>query len=1192
MIRSGKKKESIFPHHAKVFFSAALTAGCLLAFAAAQQLPTATKTWVTDVSHSVVLLHFDSTGTWQHLRVRYVEEPKSCRGGTGGNLELASFPRHTGISSNTTQPVGGLLPQTGYEICPELSDDGKKWYLGASAKFTTLPLPSRHPAVPIPPKRFHTNYPDTSGYETATIAADCHDFVPVLSRALSRQLERGTVINIPAGTVCVGNYSLGQPAADVVRFTNTAVHVANSTITLPHHGYSEGQGIIFGTWYGCLPGSNGALDCGTQGVGSIVPGQLYFAHVVDTNTIQVYSGGPAGASGKLCTFETPGNGTNLIVKWPRPLHWIIIRTATSDAQFDPEHVRISPAWLPKMAVLRTPVSYLGTQNSNVLFHLGDQDGGLMSMNANIRFVGIEFTYPPSPEASLSSNPVPHFELFHTNRFNQNIIFDRCYFHALTKPDRTARAFWWDGMNQAIVDSYIDGLEFYHPFFTGLQLTRTSPTSFSIGPGSYSWGSGSARLEHAVTVQLTGNSGPATRQAFVYYSIPGKLQIALPPGVTGMCSPAPCHVFTSTESPGNGLSGEADHYPNQGTTDNYWIDPVFSASPSCNQKETLFGNWKAPPGVFDPVGAHSLGLAFTSSANGYVCGIRYYRDAAEKGTHTAVLFTLDGKAVSHGVFANETGAGWQEAAFPNPARISAGQKLVASVRVNNGAFASKRFFQNGSADSEHLHAFAQYVNGSGSCNFADAWPKDFVGNNAAAQIGCIQIQNGQIVRLDKAEPYANPWDTEGCQCMIGGVGPGPYAFINNYVEGSGNVWHHDDGGGRWASRGDYFYYRNRFHAPQSEMFGGPESDGLLYGHRQLMEWKAGQRILLEGNVFDGGWVESTPYGELLDFSSRSGDGIRDVDIRNNTFEHAATALLSPTSLGDPKPAPPIRFRFQNNLVWDINGTKFCTHQAGFCTETGGFGAILAGAQGAEDWIIDHNTIAGNTGSEPGFLWITQTRVEGLSATRNIFYLSPGLGEGITADLIGSKNHYCKLLFGKAAADCALVNYIFEGNILTGSEDRWTIRSWWPGLNNYVPPKPNDLSGLGKVIRDPYSGYEEYRPNPAFCDNCGRPSEEWKYAGVDVDKLDRAQGKVKAVNVPAESIDSHSAEIVFTAPDNQACPVDYSESDPAVIRDFVRVKDPVSSDFKRKVSLSHLAAKTTYHYRINCAVEQPRGTFTTR
>jgi hypothetical protein len=71
------------------------------------------------------------------------------------------------------------------------------------------------------------------------------------------------VINIPAGTTCSANYSLSEDAADVVRFTSVAVHVDNHTISLPHHGYSEGQGLIFGTRYGCLPGSNSPGNCST-----------------------------------------------------------------------------------------------------------------------------------------------------------------------------------------------------------------------------------------------------------------------------------------------------------------------------------------------------------------------------------------------------------------------------------------------------------------------------------------------------------------------------------------------------------------------------------------------------------------------------------------------------------------------------------------------------------------------------------------------------------------------------------------------------------------------------------------------------------------------------------------------------------------------------------------------------------------
>ena len=1156
------------------------------------QTPSATKVWVTDVSHSVVLVHFDSSGNWNFLRIRYSEAPQSCTSGTGGLLELTGYNGQLHPNTDMTQAVGGLLPQTTYEICPEVSLDQKKWYSGASVKVTTLALPSPHPARPIPPRRFDTSYPNTAGFESVTIAHDCHDLIPHLLAALHQQREKGTVINIPAGTVCTADYKLGEAAADVVRFNNSAVNVADSTIRLAHHGYSEGQGLIFGTWYGCLPGSNGSRNCGTEGVGPIVPGQLYYAHVMDANTIQVYSGAAKSAGGTLCKFATSGNGTSLVVKWPRPLHWIIIRTATPDAQFDPEHVRIGPAWRPKMAVLRAPANYKGVNNSNVLFNVSDEDNGLMSMNANIRFVGIEFTYEPSPEAPLSSDSVPNFEMFRSNRFNQNIVVDRCYFHALTRPDRTARAFGWDGMNVAIIDSYIDGLEFYHANYVGMGITKTSPTSFTIDPGSYAWGSGSAKLDRKTTIELSGSSGPGSKTAFAYYSIPGQLEVALPPGMSGKCSPGPCHVFAGLDK-GDSLYGAPGKTPDKSEGHNYWIDPVFSSSPSCTQTSSLFSSVKVPLGGFNRSGAANIGLEFASDENGYLCGIRYYRDPAEKGTHSAELLSADGKQLGRAAFASETPSGWQEAKFSRPPVISAGQKYTATINVNDGAFTSILFFQNATTDSGHLHTFAHYVNSNGACNFSDGWPKDFADTDAAAPLGCITIENGAISKTQNADSISDPFDTEGCQCMIGGVGPGPYAFINNYVEGSGNVWHHDDSGGTWATRGDYYYFRNRFHAPLSEMFGGPDSDGLLYGQRHLLEWKAGRRILVEGNVFDGGWVENTPYGEFIDFSAISGDGIRDVDVKNNTFEHAATLLFSPSLITTNlrKPAPPLRFRFENNLGWDITGSTYCTHGRGFCTEEGGFGVILAASQGAEDWIIDHNTIVKNTGSQPSLLWMLETRDEGFEIKDNILYLSPGFGEGIAAGVIGKKNRNCKDFYGKAAADCALEDYSFDHNILTGSDDRTNIRSWWPGFNNYVPSDPSNLSKLGSVVRDPYSGFEDFRPNPDFCADCGTSGDEWKYVGVDVDQLNRVQGKVKAVDVPASSLTATSATVVFEAPDKQSCPVDYSKSDRTLIENFVRVNDE-GTDRSRKVTLRGLSPQSTYYYRVNCAVEQPAGSFQTK
>src|SRR5690242_6051025 len=157
-----------------------------------------TKVWFTDVSHSVALVHFNSEGSWKFLRLRYIQSPGTCTGGKGGSLQATGYQGQLHLNAGMTEPLGGLLPKTTYQVCPEISPDNWKWFSGATATVTTLPLPNPHPALPIPPLTFDTSYPNTSGYNVVTIASDCHDFMSQLKAALKNQLTKGTLINIPA----------------------------------------------------------------------------------------------------------------------------------------------------------------------------------------------------------------------------------------------------------------------------------------------------------------------------------------------------------------------------------------------------------------------------------------------------------------------------------------------------------------------------------------------------------------------------------------------------------------------------------------------------------------------------------------------------------------------------------------------------------------------------------------------------------------------------------------------------------------------------------------------------------------------------------------------------------------------------------------------------------------------------------
>ncbi len=88
-----------------------------------------------------------------------------------------------------------------------------------------------------------------------------------------------------------------------------------------------------------------------------------------------------------------------------------------------------------------------------------------------------------------------------------------------------------------------------------------------------------------------------------------------------------------------------------------------------------------------------------------------------------------------------------------------------------------------------------------------------------------------------------------------------------------------------------------------------------------------------------------------------------------------------------------------------------------------------------------------------------------------------------------------------------------------------------------------------------------------------------------------GVVKHIGVPGSSITPTGATVVFIAPDSQACPVDYSTSDPTLVNSFTRVSD-TGTTVARNVSITGLSSGQTVYYRIDCAAQQPTGEFRTR
>ena len=110
-----------------------------------------------------------------------------------------------------------------------------------------------------------------------------------------------------------------------------------------------------------------------------------------------------------------------------------------------------------------------------------------------------------------------------------------------------------------------------------------------------------------------------------------------------------------------------------------------------------------PATIDEGGAQAveLGVKFTADTNGYITGLRFYKSAANTGTHVAHLWTSTGQLLATATFTSETSSGWQQVNFVSPVAITAGTTYVASYFAPNGHFSLNRNYFGSQITSGHI-----------------------------------------------------------------------------------------------------------------------------------------------------------------------------------------------------------------------------------------------------------------------------------------------------------------------------------------------------------------------------------------------------------------------------------------------------------------------------------------------------------
>jgi hypothetical protein len=214
------------------------------------------------------------------------------------------------------------------------------------------------------------------------------------------------------------------------------------------------------------------------------------------------------------------------------------------------------------------------------------------------------------------------------------------------------------------------------------------------------------------------------------------------------------------------------------------------------------------------------------------------------------------------------------------------------------------------------------------------PHDFVidrmyihGTSTLSLSRCILLNSAASAVIDS---YVSECHAEGsdAQAIAGWGGPGPFKIVNNYLEGSGeNIMF---GGADPVIQGvvpsDIEIRRNHVAKPASWI-------GSRWSIKNLLELKAGQRVLIEGNVFEGSWAQSqTGYGILMKSSNQSGTCTwcitQDVTFRFNIVRNVGGGI-GLAAAPDPYPAQKARrLTVSDNIIQNINTGLYTGDGRGF------------------------------------------------------------------------------------------------------------------------------------------------------------------------------------------------------------------------------------------------------------------------
>ena len=133
----------------------------------------------------------------------------------------------------------------------------------------------------------------------------------------------------------------------------------------------------------------------------------------------------------------------------------------------------------------------------------------------------------------------------------------------------------------------------------------------------------------------------------------------------------------------GSNGAKDLAGNVLAADVTWA--FTTAAPLSGGTFSLFAD--VTPGLSSDRSDYELGTRFTSSEDGVVTAVRFYKGPQNTGTHSGRVWNATTQALLGQVqFTGESATGWQTAVFDSPVAVSAGTQYIVSYTVPVGYYA--------------------------------------------------------------------------------------------------------------------------------------------------------------------------------------------------------------------------------------------------------------------------------------------------------------------------------------------------------------------------------------------------------------------------------------------------------------------------------------------------------------------------